>query len=55
MVEIPKSKARGIENASPLRIDSTALFTSGREVIVVHKDAEYRLRLTSNDKLILTK
>ena len=31
------------------------LLASGREVILVHKDMEYRLRLTSNDKLILTK
>ena len=42
--------------ASPIpRIDASTLLTSGREIILVHKDTEYRLRLTSNDKLILTK
>jgi hemin uptake protein HemP len=37
------------------RIDASLLLVTGREVILVHKDTEYRLRLTSNDKLILTK
>ena len=37
------------------RIDAGTLLASGREVILVHKDTEYRLRVTSNDKLILTK
>ena len=37
------------------RIDAGALLASGREIILVHKDTEYRLRVTSNDKLILTK
>lgn len=37
------------------RIETSALFARNREVILVHKDQEYRLRLTSNDKLILTK
>jgi hemin uptake protein HemP len=37
------------------RIDAGALLTSNREIILVHKDTEYRLRVTSNDKLILTK
>jgi hemin uptake protein HemP len=31
------------------------LFGSGREVIIKHGDAEYRLRITKADKLILTK
>ena len=37
------------------KIDASTLLAHGREVILVHKDTEYRLRLTSNDKLILTK
>jgi hemin uptake protein HemP len=42
--------------APPLpRIDAGTLLSSGREIILVHKDMEYRLRVTSNDKLILTK
>lgn len=36
-------------------LDSTALFTVGREVRIRHAGEEYRLRLTSNNKLILTK
>jgi hemin uptake protein HemP len=31
------------------------LLADGNEVILVHNDQEYRLRITSNDKLILTK
>jgi hemin uptake protein HemP len=37
------------------RVEVRALLGGSREIIVVHKEAEYRLRLTSNDKLILTK
>ncbi|MDP2226709.1 MAG: hemin uptake protein HemP [Moraxellaceae bacterium] len=36
-------------------LDSTALFAAGREVRIRHSGEEYRLRLTSNNKLILTK
>lgn len=39
----------------PPRIDVTTLMGDGREVRLVYKDIEYRLRLTSNDKLILNK
>lgn len=31
------------------------LMGNGREVIIIHQGDEYRLRLTSNNKLILTK
>jgi hemin uptake protein HemP len=37
------------------RIDSRDLFTSGREITIAHGDDTYRLRLTSQNKLILTK
>ncbi|CAN5185957.1 hypothetical protein BH11PSE4_BH11PSE4_38760 [soil metagenome] len=37
------------------RIDSRELFTSGREITIAHGDEIYRLRLTSQNKLILTK
>ncbi|WP_066097814.1 hemin uptake protein HemP [Xanthomonas massiliensis] len=36
-------------------IDSAALLKGGREVLIRHGDKVYRLRHTSNDKLILTK
>ena len=37
------------------KVDTNTLLASEREIILVHKDTEYRLRVTSNDKLILTK
>jgi hemin uptake protein HemP len=37
------------------RIDSRELFSSEREIIIAHGDDNYRLRLTSQNKLILTK
>jgi hemin uptake protein HemP len=37
------------------RIPIVELLGGGREAVLVHDGAEYRLRLTSNGKLILTK
>lgn len=37
------------------RIDSRDLFSSEREIIISHNEGDYRLRLTSQNKLILTK
>lgn len=37
------------------RIDSKELFSEAREVTITHGDNTYRLRLTSQNKLILTK
>ncbi|MFC3675648.1 hemin uptake protein HemP [Ferrovibrio xuzhouensis] len=37
------------------RLDSRVLFQGSREVVIHHEGADYRLRLTSNGKLILTK
>ncbi len=39
----------------PRRISSCALFGARTEILIVHNDDEYRLRITSNGKLILTK
>lgn len=39
----------------PLRIDLRDLLEGQREAVIVHDGQEYRLRITSNDKLILTK
>ena len=36
-------------------LDSAELFGSGQEVIILHKGTPYRLRITRQDKLILTK
>ena len=49
---------RSIPSASPngaQRIDSHRLLAGGRELVIDHAGQEYRLRLTRNDKLILTK
>lgn len=37
------------------RIDSQDIFVGTREVAIVHGDESYRLRLTAQNKLILTK
>jgi hemin uptake protein HemP len=37
------------------RIDSRDLFAAEREIIIAHGEDKYRLRLTSQNKLILTK
>ena len=37
------------------RIDSRQLLAGDRELVIDHAGQEYRLRLTRNDKLILTK
>ena len=34
---------------------STELFGGTRELLIIHADSEYRLRLTSQGKLVLTK
>jgi hemin uptake protein HemP len=35
--------------------DVRELLAGGREVIIIHAGERYRLRVTANDKLILTK
>ena len=37
------------------RMDSRQLLGGGRELVIDHAGQEYRLRLTRNQKLILTK
>lgn len=37
------------------RLDSRDLFVATREIIIGHGDHHYRLRLTAQNKLILTK
>ncbi len=39
----------------PQRVRSEQLFCNQHELIIEHQGVEYRLRITSNDKLILTK
>ncbi|AMK79344.1 MULTISPECIES: hemin uptake protein HemP [Methylomonas] len=37
------------------RLNSQLLFGAQNEIVIEHQGDEYRLRITSNDKLILTK
>ncbi len=37
------------------RVPSAALFGCDREIVILHRGQEYRLRITKADKLILTK
>ena len=41
--------------AARRRIDSLRLLEGARELVIEHHGSEYHLRLTRNDKLILTK
>ena len=36
-------------------VDVASLVGSGREVVLIHRGERYRLRITANGKLILTK
>ena len=37
------------------RLSSTAHFGGAREIVILHRGQEYRLRITKTDKLILMK
>jgi len=47
--------ARRVLTVNGSRIDSRELFATEREIIIAHGEDNYRLRLTSQNKLILTK
>jgi hemin uptake protein HemP len=36
-------------------VDVATIIGDGREAVILHRGERYRLRLTANDKLILTK
>ncbi len=48
-------RAKGRTGRPPKRIDVAQLLDGAREAILLHEGEEYRLRRTSNGKLILTK
>jgi hemin uptake protein HemP len=50
-----KPVKRPILPPQPKRIAVSDLMAGGREAVLLHDGDEYRLRLTSNGKLILTK
>ena len=53
----PPAQQRGERTppAKPRRVRIEDLLCGGRELIIEHRNEEYRLRMTSNSKLILTK
>jgi hemin uptake protein HemP len=63
MRSLPLNDAAGRDKIVPLRavatttrrIESKNLLDGSRELVIEHQGAEYHLRLTRNDKLILTK
>jgi hemin uptake protein HemP len=50
-----QSPAKRLLTMNGNRIDSRELFATEREIIIAHGEDNYRLRLTSQNKLILTK
>ncbi len=46
--------ARRAEGA-PARVPLDSILRGRQEIIIQHRDEEYRLRITSNGKLLLTK
>jgi hemin uptake protein HemP len=53
--QVPHTQAGGDREPGPRRIFSAALFRDDREVVIIHRGQEYRLRITKAEKLILTK
>lgn len=55
----PEHSNRSTASSQPLptrpKIDSRALFGASNEIVIEHMGEEYRMRITSNGKLILTK
>ena len=42
-------------NAVPPAVSAELLFGGAKEIVIRHQGDDYRLRITRNDKLILTK
>jgi len=53
-VDEPKN-GRASASGAKRRVEVSDLLGEAREIILLHNGSEYRLRVTSNDKLILTK
>ena len=47
--------AEASSNGKKPRIDADYLFQGNTEIVIVHQNEEYHLRITKNGKLILTK
>lgn len=51
----PRPGANPRRDEPPLEIDTRELLGTSREVTIIHDGERYRLRVTSQNKLILTK
>jgi hemin uptake protein HemP len=51
----PPRPAAGQQDAGVALVDTAALFAGATEVRLLHRGQEYRLRITRQGKLILTK
>ena len=51
----PVAAPASAEPQRPVRVVVSELLAGGREAILVHGGQDYRLRITANGKLILTK
>jgi len=54
VTEPDEARADG-DGASHVRVSSREIFRGEREIVILHGDHKYRLRITRADKLILTK
>jgi hemin uptake protein HemP len=52
---VGEAAERNASPDAPLRVAADTLLRGRRELIILHNADEYRLRITSNGKLILTK
>ncbi|OUS18609.1 hemin transporter HemP [Rhodospirillales bacterium 47_12_T64] len=50
----PDQEGQDTQNQMP-RISAKVLMQNTREIVIEYQGNDYRLRITSNDKLILTK
>lgn len=57
MDETPEAAAAVVRTpeAAHLAVQSGQLFGTEREIVIIHREQRYRLRITRADKLILTK
>jgi hemin uptake protein HemP len=53
-LDLPQ-EAAAVPNVEPPRYCSETLFQGQREVLILHLNETYRLRITKTNKLILTK
>jgi hemin uptake protein HemP len=54
MNKAEKPRVSEPQKTAPQKVASAALLGPNRELVIVHNGREYRLRMTQNDKLILT-